>query len=493
MNSYIKYTKVAILLLLMTSLSCSDFLDKVPENRKNVADIEFSNPEIMFSPVSGVYATARSGNGFSFWGALGLMAIRGEDLDKGGGDENDQGALNSARRFQYNDLRTYWALNNTWNGFYNVVIISNSALLELNEFSAYLTTPQQHDLYRQYVAEVRFMRAYAFFFITRFWGDAPLLLDNTITQPHKTSRDSIYMFINSELDSCIKYLPAVRPNEMPLKGQVTRYTALALKAKANADINNWDAVLEASQMIVDSRRFSLYPDFYQSFKIPGELSNESLFELQYTDFGTGSGPAVEPDQWFVFQGPSNTITAPGGRIMGTGWGFLPPTNSLVELFRARGETDRYNTTFLFTGTITPEGDTIAANASKPKQFNGKAYLPSNQITQGRTTYGMGNNVRMLRYADVLLLNAEARVRKGLSGDESFNEVRIRAKMPTLSSVTVDQILEERHIELACEWGDRFFDLVRTGKAAGTLPGFLAGQHEFYPIPQNQIDLNPNLR
>ena len=90
------------------------------------------------------------------------------------------------------------------------------------------------------------------------------------------------------------------------------------------------------------------------------------------------------------------------------------------------------------------------------------------------------------------MNAEAKVRKGQNGDAPLNLVRERAGLAPIKNATVDQILEERQVELALEWGSRFYDLVRTDKAAQELPGFVNGESEYYPIPQDQIDLNPNL-
>ncbi|HEX2975803.1 MAG TPA: RagB/SusD family nutrient uptake outer membrane protein, partial [Bacteroidales bacterium] len=115
-------------------------------------------------------------------------------------------------------------------------------------------------------------------------------------------------------------------------------------------------------------------------------------------------------------------------------------------------------------------------------------------------YGFEHNIRILRYSDVLLMYAEARVRgslfpakSALSADEAVNIVRRRAGLPDLTGVTLQQVLDERRAELAME-EDRFFDLVRTGQAAAVLGplGFRAGKNEVYPIPSAQMQLNPNL-
>jgi hypothetical protein len=124
---------------------------------------------------------------------------------------------------------------------------------------------------------------------------------------------------------------------------------------------------------------------------------------------------------------------------------------------------------------------------------GKAYLPANQMSPGRTDYGSNNNVRVLRYADVLLLNAEAKVRKGQNGDAPLNLVRQRAKLNPITGASLQNILDERRAEFACEWwGERYNDLIRTGQAATVLApfGFAQGK-EYLPVPQAQKDLNPN--
>lgn len=116
------------------------------------------------------------------------------------------------------------------------------------------------------------------------------------------------------------------------------------------------------------------------------------------------------------------------------------------------------------------------------------------MTEGRTKYGENNNVRVFRYADVLLMNAEAKVRQSKNGDAPFNLVRKRAKMPELTNVTVDQILDERRMELAGEWGERYNDLVRTGRAASVLgsKGWTEDK-TYYPVPFAQLSDVPALK
>jgi hypothetical protein len=142
-------------------------------------------------------------------------------------------------------------------------------------------------------------------------------------------------------------------------------------------------------------------------------------------------------------------------------------------------------------TTTPSGDYVSG--SKSEFFDGKNYTPVSQLTPGRSKYGENNNIRVFRYADVLLMNAEAKVRQGKNGDTPFNLVRSRAQMPTLTGVTVDQILDERRMELAGEWGERYNDLVRTGKAAQVLGAKWSTEKTYYPLPLDQLNNVPALK
>lgn len=483
-NRFNKQLLVAIAFAFSLS-SCSDFLDKLPENKVEAESVDYSRTEDMYMPVSGVYASARTK--LAAWSFYGALMVRGDDVDKGG-SVTDQIEYTYASQFQNEKLATFWALDGSWGNLYSMVSIVNSAQVSLDSYAKHIATETDKKLYAQYSAEIRFFRALAYFHLVNMWGDVPLLLDNQELNLFKSKKEEVLKYIYDELDFCIANLPAIRPNESVHLGAVTKYTAEALKAKLKMYNNEWEDVLALTDDIIGSGKFELYPDFYQLFKIPGKLCNESLLEYQFTDFGTGSGDIVQSDQWFNFQGPRNA------KAPISGWAFMAATDKIRHLFKARGETVREVTTFLLAGATTPSGDAIdpVSVEGEPSAYNGKAYTPANQMTEGRTTYGDNNNIRVLRYADVLLMNAEAKVRLGQNGDAPLNLVRERAGMEPLAGATLDQILEERQVELALEWGERYYDLLRTDRAAAELPGFVKGESEYYPIPLNQIDLNPNL-
>jgi hypothetical protein len=124
-------------------------------------------------------------------------------------------------------------------------------------------------------------------------------------------------------------------------------------------------------------------------------------------------------------------------------------------------------------------------------YSGKAYNPSTLTAANANWWGSNNSIKTIRYSDILLLNAEAKVKKGQNGDEPYNWVRKRAGMPTLTGVTFDQIMDERFAELCLENGERYYDLARTGLATTVLNGYTVDKR-FYPIPQTALDTDKAL-
>jgi hypothetical protein len=174
--------------------------------------------------------------------------------------------------------------------------------------------------------------------------------------------------------------------------------------------------------------------------------------------------------------------------MNSGWSFFTPTDTIVNLMKSRGETVRYETGVLWADQDTWYGDHIGTNPYNDR-WNGKFYNPSGLCYT--SDWGDGNNVRLIRYADILLLDAEARVAKGQNGDEHLNWVRERAGLSPITNATADQIMEERFVELCFEHGVRFYDLVRTGRAASVLTNY-TDDKRFYPIPQTVLDASKTL-
>lgn len=477
-----KYLSVlALASLLFGATSCSDYIDIDPENSVPEEKVDYTNLDNMYMPVSGVYAKVRTGA--MHWVIWPLSIVR--DGDVWSGKPDDQAPLVDMGNYNYD--QGFWGLNEMWNQYYGIIKVANSALESLDEYAVYATTDAQKATNRSYQGEVKFLRAYAYYRLVQAFGPVTILRSNTQTNLTRSTIEAVNKYMLEDLEYAYNNCPEVRPNEMAHIGAVSAYSAKALAAKVYLNMGQYDQVEKLTDDIINSRKFKLYEDFYQLFKIPGKLCNESLFECQCTDFGQGSGEMVDADQWFNFQGPSISVG---------GWGFIGYSDEFKAWAESRNEDVRATTTFLVGGTTTPSGDFIKPqqNSIRTNCWNGKAYTPTNQMTEGRTKYGSNNNIRVLRYADVLLMNAEAKVKLGKNGDEPFNEVRRRAHMPELTNVTFDQILDERRMELCCEWGERYNDLIRTGKAAEVLgPKGWTVEKTYYPLPLDQITDNADLK
>lgn len=488
--------------LLLSGASCSDFLDKAPENTVPEESIDYTNLSNMYQPVSGVYGALRTGG--MHWVGLPLYIVRDDDVWSGRHDDQAD-LINIGESFVY--MNSFWGFNEMWNQNYKIVRVANSALDDLANFRANCNSEADLQKNSEYEGEVRFLRALAYYRLTQLFGDVTILRSNTQTDLTRSVRDVVYEYMLTEdLLPAIELLPKVHPRNAEHMGAATSYTAAALAAKVYLQMGDFPNVKKQTEYVIKSGMFDLYPDFYNLFKTAGMLCEESLFECQITDFDTGSGEEIRAGEWYTFQGPANTGVV-------SGWGFIGYRDEFVHWAEVtRGETVRATTTFLKGGETTPSGDAIKLNTNMTATncWNGKAYLPSSETPAGRS-YGSGNNIRILRYADVLLMYAEACVETGQDLGNAliqFNKVRTRAKMPEIkqSELTKDMILDERRMELAGEWGERYMDLVRTGKAAQVLnegvdptPGdryiVVNGWTEdktYYPIPPTQIENAPAL-
>jgi hypothetical protein len=387
-----------------------------------------------------------------------------------------------------------YILNDLWSGYYDIVSAANNAISQMPLFRQAIKNAQTRVEIDRCEGEARAIRAYAYFNLVRAFGRVPIV-DEVLTSEQLASLEQseiseIYDFISEDLDYAISVLPVSYPSGY--SGRITSYTAMAIKAKAMMYAGNWDEVASLADKIISSGRYGLMSDFREVFSIAGENGKESLFEIQSSTLGNvnGSAPYIE---YAYVQGPRGN--SPSNL---QGWGFCTPSENLIAFYQSRGEVVRPATTLLYRGTVTPEGDEILPTCTNPV-YNGKCYTPSYYNNWSFNGYGFDHNIRVIRYSDVLLMYAEALLNgapSGLSGItalDAVNQVRDRAEIPLLDSVTLKDVWDERRAELALE-EDRFFDLVRTGQAAQALAsaGFVEGKNNLFPIPANQRQLNPNL-
>jgi hypothetical protein len=473
-------------------MSCSDFLDIPQEATVPSSGIDYTKPENIFLPISNAYAKLRTGKTHSF-SYIGAFEITSDNADKGSTPE-DNPPMQQLDNFTYDAGNTL--LSELWEGYFDVVSAANNALYQMPLFEKDLMNQDDKKYTRQCAAEAKVIRAYAYFNLTRLFGRVPvidsLMTSEQLASVKQAETVELYRFIEKDLEEAIPLLPLSYTKDWA--GRINQYTAMGIKAKVHLYQNEWDSVAVLTDRIMASGKYDLLSDFRKVFSVDEENSEESLFEIQSSTLGSSTGETTYLEYAFV-QGPRGNT--PSNM---QGWGFCTPSNNLIEFFNRRNETVRAATTFLYRGTLTPEGDSIKVACSNPV-YNGKVYTPSSYNIWNYNGYGFEHNVRILRYPDILLMFAEAKVNGASTGNTSgytalsaINKVRERVKLTPLTQITLQDIWDERRAELALE-EDRFFDLVRTGQAAATLAskGYVIGKHEVFPIPSAQMQLNPNLK
>lgn len=353
--------------------------------------------------------------------------------------------------------------------------------------------------------EVYFLRAYYYFHLVRFFGDVPLFTDKRLGLSEsktlkRSAKADVYKQIEADLNSAIAVLPITNVE----KGRVTKYAAQALLGKVLLYQNKFDAAATMLENVVNGP-FSLVSDFGGMFLQSGENGPESVFEIQYANtspYYNWGGVTRGQGNHSVQQCGIRGLNGSGAMPYAAGWSTNLPTVNLANAYTAGDirkavtvlDIEAYknaNPSFNITYQVAPFKNTGLYN---------QKYLPRKGETSGQVELNYLNNYRTIRYAEVLLMAAEAFNRSTTPNDTKaqlyLNRVRRRAfavndasKDITATGTALRQaIWDERRLELAME-GDRFFDLVRTGQAAAKITGFVAGKHELFPIPQTEVQIS----
>jgi hypothetical protein len=494
------------LIFLFGSTGCNKFLEEPPENTTFTEETDYTLSENMILPLIGTYAELNN----TEWEDFPLIAVRGDDVNAGGlGDQQD---FAETDMYRYN--KDYWMYNSLWQNYYQNMFSANSAMEQVALYKEFAADKALAD---RYTAEIKVLKSWWLFQLSRVWGSLPVPATSDPSELFVTplsTKDEIMQMISDMMDEAIPNLPAVRPNERTdIPGGVTKFTALAMKAFANLELKNYQAVADATGEIINSGKFGLEPDFYELFKVKGKLNNENIWEMQYSDLGQGSGDNY--GYLYAFFGPQGWTPAVTGS--GDGWGFWEPSMKYIKFMLDRGETVRLETSVIFTDrgiaeiktdpnyadlpnwiTNTTRSGDVFNDYARAMFASGKHYLPSDQLTPGRTEYGTNKNFTCIRYAHILLMYAEA-LTQGASGnagtaDAAVNLVRSRVGLSPLAGVTNDQVMDEKYAELAMEWGDRYYDMVRLGRTNElSYEGrTFTVDKTFLPYPQNQVDQLPVL-
>ncbi len=436
-----------IAVLLFTSCE-EDFLDLAPISQPNVANF-FQTPADMLNAVNAAYSTLQSGDLYGGRDLQDLTEYRADNAF-----DNDPSA-GSGIRFNIDVFLAGSAneiIEDVWQRFYQTIYRCNIVLDNIGNIEL------DPSLSSQYQGEVRFIRALCYFNAVQLWGAIPLVLqaDGTAeSQDHiRNSVAEVYAAIEADLQFAAANLPSSHPASE--QGRATSGAASGLLGKVFLTQGKYGEAASTLQTVINSGTYSLQPTIADVFDPANEQNSEILFAIVFT--------ADNPDE-------------DHGLFYGSGIGDM-----IQPEFRAILDEADDRTALL--ELITPEGTATVVPV--------KYFEPLSSFN------AVGTDFPVLRYADVLLMAAEALNEQGGGNAEALdflNQVRTRAGLPAYTAAELasqadfrDAVLLERRIELPLE-GHRWFDLLRTGQAIEAMGaiGITIDQNDLlFPIPNSQV-------
>jgi len=497
--------KLTIILLavgmIATFTGCKKFLDTQRQGEYNEDNYPYPGGTGPYDQyILGAYTDLR---GYNVHADAFIVAtsIRSDDADKG--STASDGGADVITMDNFPVLSNNGRANAMWTAYYGLINKCNNTLFQI---STNTNIVADEAVKTQSRAEVRFIRGYAYFMMVRLFGRVPKI-DTLFQDPAaqnnvpQSSVADMYAFIESDLTYAAANLPASW--DPKFVGRVTSGAANGILAKVYLTQKKWAQAKAAATMVMTAGRYNLNTTYANIFSEVGENSSESVFEIQGTanaQIKTNNGI-----QYASIQG----VRGPGEWNMG--WGWNTPSTYLEAAYEPNDP--RKARTILYTTDanrpgITMYGEVTPIGLPNPR-YNQKVYTSPGERARVNDRFGYWMNVRILRYADVVLMFAEASNEMGGTDNIeaarlALNTVRARARIGAPAGtlpdrVTTDQselrdfIRHERRIELAMEH-DRFFDIVRWGIADDAMhsagkPNFSAARDALLPIPQAQIDLS----
>ncbi|MCF8295098.1 MAG: RagB/SusD family nutrient uptake outer membrane protein [Bacteroidales bacterium] len=347
------------------------------------------------------------------------------------------------------------------------------------------------------IAEIRFLRAYYQFELVKWFGPIPVKPDARFqlgdeTRYPRLPVSEVYAYMEQDLLAAIDLLP-VTPEQT---GRVTKGAAQALLGKIYLYQEKFAESAAVLEVLIAEGHYSLVTDYSLLFENEGENGPESVFEVQYTDLeGAGFG-CLQCSEGNVAVGFSG-VRGYSGPLFTSGFSFNVPTQEAVNQFEAGDK--RKDVAILDIVAWAAETSASYTSGNEHTGYFNRKYIPRKRSDEAQNDLNLTNpnNYRAIRYADVLLMAAEALNRGAISDSRAqtyLNQVRRRAFGDVYHDITysgtalTEAIYHERRVELMGE-GHHFFDLVRTGRAAAEIDGFVAGKNEVFPLPIEEIDFS----
>jgi hypothetical protein len=467
-------------------ISCEDFLTEKLKGEFS-SETFYQNDKQAIQALNGVYNAIAFSN---FDNALWVFGDIASDDAVKGGNPGDQAEITYIDEF--NADANNGVISNYWTFAYEAIARANNVIANVPAVT--MDEAQKNSI----IGEAKFIRAYTYFNLVNIFGKVPLKLLPQLTQENihvpLSEVSVIYVQMEKDLSDAAAVLPVSYGSTDV--GRVTRGAALAMLGKVNLYQQKWAAAIGYFQQVDALGIYSLLPDYADNFKLAYENSSESIFEIQHlTEQNPFTGNAL--NQWLA--------PATEG-----GYYFDAPTQSLVDAFE-KSTTDevdpRLDVSVGRDGQPWLNGELFSATWSPTGYLTKKNQQPLSEVSSSLKGDGDLNYI-YLRYADVLLMKAEAfnENNNADSAKANLNKVRQRARASyngtppadLLADITTaDQnqlrtaIQKERRVELAQEF-HRYFDLMRWGKAvaeAALGTDFNYETKRYFPIPQAEIDAN----
>lgn len=520
-----KYIFGAAALLAMGGLtSCNDWLGEPSPGTTELDDF-FTSGDACLQTANGCYTPLGWEYNNTYFSEWYIGDIASDDALKGG-----QNVADGSDAYDIDNFKTdanNVILLNYYRAKFQGIIRCNLALREIAKYEPDETLSQE--LKDRLLGEAYFLRGVYYFQLVRIFGGVPLIDDvldsaDKWQQPRATA-EQVYDHVIADFESAEPLLWNKSKYTEEDAGRATRGAAQAYLLKANLYRHNYAEAYAWGRKFMEDQagEYSLFSDYSQNFTLSGENGSESVFEIQYmedpmSDYGEGNG---------FSRGTFTTIlTRPRQTNSGeTGWGFDHPSHNLYSEFE-NGDPRREFT------IGTPEAeylDHVEVNYLGTPYYNVKtSYREAGVFPSLSHASRSPMNYRLVRLSDVMLMYAEAALESGQDlnvAKTMLENVRARARAQATVANALpafpayrgysdnieslrDAIRHERRVELAME-GHRWFDLVRWGiayevmdrdngsygknelpEARAEMASFVPGKHELFPIPSEEINLNP---
>lgn len=473
--------KLNFLLIIFLFSSCEKYLDTEPLFTED-ADNYFNSPAQYDLALIGAYDLMQ-GSFINIW----IGEIASDNSIAGGESVTDTKGLHEIDEMTHNGVND--ELRNVFRWNYAGVTRANFILENKNKIN--------FDGKEVIIAEATFLRAYYYFQLVKYFGGVSVVIDTRLGEQevrelNRASASEVYAQIERDLIFASEILQWTNP----VKGRVDKGVALSLLGKVYLYQNKFQESALTFEKVISQNQYQLIPDFRALFSVANEGHSETVFDIEYTGLEGGSYGCL-----ICLEGNAavgfHAIKRYNGPVYGEGNSYNLPTKDLNDFFSAQDSIRKEATVLDIDRFISQQPN--ASELTYAKQAGGHTGFYNNKYIKREGEIGLPDNdltspvnYKVIRYADVLLMAAEAYNRNGQDGIALgyLNQVRARVGMPPINSggqqLTLD-IWDERRRELSGE-GYRFFDLVRTGQAESKIAGFVPGKHELFPIPQVEIDL-----